>query len=561
MLASLRQTLTERLPSGLTEAADGRLQRTLKHYIGQVVRAHGTMNEQEILRETFDSMASWFRRNTGQLSPAFRKPSPPIIESAVAPDTGSAYAMVGGSGEAPLDGEQDPMVLFAQIRAARDRGDPFPATTATTSATAIAVPGRLPEPVETRKAAPMPMVPELKSIETRVKPRIADTPALQPKDFLQPQEDVIKYREAEYNLVLNSKDRNWLKNTKENRYNFSVMLDSASRPQGTGMQPTIQNRLRNIVRIEFVKALLPVEGLDTIMPRCYNTADRSCYSAPWNGFVSVLGMPSVTVVMDEEKDANTIGTNDTVNKSLAVCQYDATWRSDQLKSSKDMNRGYTLFFPKFMKAQRIYTPTPLANLQRMSFQLLNPEDQLLSTNPDSVSISQITIGGLIATAGLSCYEGDNKYLYIQTSEYFPMWSFSQTDRIKLGGLVFVDSDTPTQTAANSLISWLQRDEGHSIISIANGTPTTLADGANSCGYANYIIIQNRLDVDKKEGTCDPHLFTGGVLSEAELFEKFRDYPVGYEGAGVLNLSRQVQLVLRVITREYDPTTNLRPDNI
>ena len=545
MLASLRQTFGERLPTGLTEPADSRLQRTLKHYVGQVLRIHGNMNEQEILRETFDSMASWFRRNTEQLTR-------PVIEHAVSPDTASAMDMIGG----PMDGEQDPIVLFAKIRAARDGGDSFPAATATSI-----VGGRLPEPVETRKAQPMPIVTELKPIETRIKPRLpADNLALQPKDFLQPQEDVIKYREAEYNLVLNSKDRNWLKNTKENRYNFSVMLDSASRAQGTGMQPTIQNRLRNIVRIEFVKALLPVEGLDVVIPKIPGSS--SCTPEPENGFVSVLGMPSVTVVMDEEKDANTIGTSDAVNKSLAVCQYDATWRSDHFNTNKDLNRGYTLFIPKFMKAQRVYAPTPLANLQRMSFQLLNPEDQILSKAPDSVAIAQIIRGDDMA--GTSCYvtvTGTDSYIFLRTSVYFPLWSFSQTDRIKLGGLVFVDASSTTQAAGNALISWLQRDEGHVVVGIAHSlvaTPLTATDGANSDGYANFIIIRNRIVTNTSTGVSGLDPFTG---DDNTFFATVSDYPVGYEGAGALNLSRQVQLVLRVITREYDPTTNVRPDNV
>lgn len=547
MLASLRQTLGARLPAGLTDSADSRLQRTLKHYVGQVLRVQGTMNEQEILRETFDSMASWFRRNTEQLSPAMRRPSPAVE----APDVGSAFDTVGGSGEAPLDGEQDPLVLFAKIRAARD--DPF---------SAAPVGGRLPEPVETRKPQAAPALPELKPLETRIKPRLpADALALQPKDFLQPQEDVIKYREAEYNLVLNSKDRNWLKNTKENRYNFSVMLDSASRPQGTGMQPTIQNRLRNIVRIEFVKALLPVEGLDVVVPKAIDqNMWTQCYPVPQSGFVSVLGLPSVTVVMDEEKDANTIGTNDAVNKSLAVCQYDATWRSDQFHSTADLNRGYTLFFPKFMKAQRVYAPTPLANLQRMSFQLLNPEEQILSKTPDSVAITQVIRGDDIS--GNSCYARDDDYIFLRTTEYFPIWSFSQTDRIKVGGLVFADASSATQATGNAVISWLQRDEGHIVVGIANSvvaTPLEAIDGGNECGYANFIIIRNRMTTNTATGQCTLDPFS----SDDNTFfaNSFTPYPVGYEGAGVLNLSRQVQLVLRVITREYDPTTNVRPDNV
>jgi hypothetical protein len=38
------------------------------------------------------------------------------------------------------------------------------------------------------------------------------------------------------------------------------------------------------------------------------------------------------------------------------------------------------------------------------------------------------------------------------------------------------------------------------------------------------------------------------------------FPAAYQYGGVLNLSRQVQIVLRVICRELDPATNIRPDN-
>jgi len=47
--------------------------------------------------------------------------------------------------------------------------------------------------------------------------------------------------------------------------------------------------------------------------------------------------------------------------------------------------------------------------------------------------------------------------------------------------------------------------------------------------------------------------TFAVLSGLENF------PIN--GAGFLNLSRQVQLYLRVITREYDLITNVRSDNV
>ena len=262
MLASLRQTFMARLPQGLTDSADIRLQRTLQHYIKEVIRVQGTMNEQEILRETYGSMSQWFRRNTEHLVP----------EMVSAKSTPITSHMV------------------------------------------------------------------------------------QPKDFLQKQEDVVKYRETEYNLVINSKDRDWVNGKGQNRYNFSVQL-GGTRPQGTQLQTTITNMFRNITRIEFIKTVIPVEGLDLVTLQTCDPSSSPAVGAFDQGFYSALALPYVQVMMDEIV-GNNYGTNDTIDRSLAICQYDAAWRSECVSTGTLTNRGYTLFFPKFMKAQRVYAPAP-----------------------------------------------------------------------------------------------------------------------------------------------------------------------------------------------------------
>jgi hypothetical protein len=511
MLTSLRETIGGRMPSGrLSSSADTRLQRTLNHYVREVVRVSGTMDEREILRETFDSMASWFRRNTSQIE---NSTLAPVLTEQVS-----------------TDAEQDPIALFERIRA--QRGDPAPAPP-----TGL----RELQPIETRAAKPTPV---------------------QQKDVLQRQEDIIKYREVEYNVVLNSKDRDWLHSTGENRYNFSIQLDSGSRPQGSGLQATIQTRFRNIVRIEFVKAILPVEGLDVIAP--IDCTQEGSPTTPESAFYSVLALPYVNVVLDEIQ-GNNVGTNDTIDKSLAICQYDATWRSDIQHGRKNMNRGYTLFFPKFMKAQRVYAPTPLGNLQKMSFQILGPENQLLSKTPDSAAVKRIVFSNDVS--GSPCYQDDSgNYLYIETKEWFPMWAFSQLDRIKFDGLSFTSPSASIQSAGLSMFRWLQRIEGHAIVGTAytttagDGTPVISAD-FNECGYANWIIIRNRFTDPASTGACTLDYFTGSAVSEASLATELRDYPGAYQNGGMLNLSRQVQLVLRIITRELDSATNVRPDNV
>jgi hypothetical protein len=388
----------------------------------------------------------------------------------------------------------------------------------------------------------------------------------QPKDFIIRQEDVVKYREMEYNLVLNSKDRDWLNSTVENRYRFTVQLNGGFIPQGTGIQPTIQNRLRNIVRIEFIKAILPVEGLDVAVPRsCCTTSDST--PTPESAFLSSLALPYVQVLMDEFQGNNTVGTNETVDRALAICQYDSTWKSDQTHVVTT-NRGYTLFFPKLMKAQRVYTPTPLANLQSLSFHMLNPENLPLSTVPDSFAVDSIVYSHLPDTSG-SCYSdlvggtaATAQYLFIKMKKWFPLWAFSKMDRVTFNGLTFTSTTAAVQAGGETLNTWLEKPEGHIVVGIASDVSGDgLQDSANECGYANWIIIRNRFQ-DPTAGVCSRDLFASSSSLETALADQLAAYDTtGYQRGGALNLSRQVQVFLRVITREVDPASGVRPDNV
>jgi hypothetical protein len=548
MLASLRQTFNVRLPDGLTPQAEARLRRTVGHFRAQVTEKQGTLNEQEVLRLSYDSMVDWFRRNT-----QFVRPPPVEIERAVLPDSVPATG--------PFDGEVDPSVLFAQMIADRQAAmGPAPGSGG------MGVGGKTLldelQPLESSSSRQLPA--HLLGVETRVRPPAdlkmpvpietrTPPPAyerVQPKDFITRQEDVVKYREVESNLLLNSKDRDWLNQAKQNRYNFSIVLDGTSRPQGTGAQATILNRFRNIVRLEFIKAILPVESLDLVVP---------CTEAgPPSTFYSVLGLPFINVTLDEYT-GNNYGTDDSIDRSFAICQYDATWRSDQFQTNDNTSRGFTLFFPKFMKAQRVYAPTPLSSFTKLTFQLLDPENNLLSTAPDAYAVAKILFGS--ETTG-SCSDASGSYLFIQTKEFFPLWAYSQLDKIQFGGLTFTDASGTIQAGGSALIQWLQRDQGNIVVGVGYTTDgVTITDDGNADGYANVIIIRNRFGPpDPTTGVVTLLPFTPGG-DDTALATALAAYPASYQDGGVLNLNRQVQLVLRVVTRELDPTTNVRPDNV
>ena len=552
MLESLRDNFGKRLPAGLSPAADSRLQRTLGHYVREVIRVQGSLNEQEVLRETFDSMAGWFRRNTGAIRgsppvPAATPlpPPPPSFQAAVSPEPALSFAV-------PLE-EQDPIALFERIKATRAAaaGAPIP----TVSTPIPQLPAEL-QPLETRPVGPVTGLP----------PGFAGI--AQPKDFVQRQEDIVKYRETEYNLILNSKDRDWLAATTENRYRFTVQLDSVARPQGTGAQATITNRFRNIVRLEFIKAVIPVEGLEVAVPR---DCAAAAVSAPEQAPITALSLPFIQVML-EEHQANNYSTNPTADKSFAICQYDATWRSDATTGGSDYinSRGYTLFSPKFMKAQRVYAPAPLASLNKLSFELLNPENLTLSPAPDALRMARVIWGSDPDVSG-SCYDTSGsadvaEYLFIETTTWFSLWTFGRNDRVAFKDLTFTSATPSIQKAGEALNQWLERDEGHIVVGIGyyDASSGAFVDGWNDCGYANTVILRNRF-VDPTTGVCARYLWTGAAGTETTLADEMAAYnagaTAGYQRGGILNLSRQVQLFLRVITRDVDPGSSTRPDNV
>jgi hypothetical protein len=282
---------------------------------------------------------------------------------------------------------------------------------------------------------------------------------------------------------------------------------------------------------------------------------------PEQAFYSALALPFIQVIMDELQ-GNNVGTTDTVDRSLAVCQYDATWRTDHhtggggsSATTTPMNRGYTLFFPKFLKAQRIYSPTPLGSLQKMSFRLLNPENAVLSAQPDAVQIPRVVFGDQVTG---SCYaDAAGEYLFLETAAWFPLWAFSKLDRIQIRGLSFTGSTAAMQTAGDALIRWLEDSTGHVVVGIAHTNGAGVTDGANDCGYANWIIVRNRF-TDPTTGSCQRYLFTGSAVDEPIFETEFAGFA---NTGGALNLSRQVQLFLRIVTRELDHASIIRPDNV
>ena len=84
--------------------------------------------------------------------------------------------------------------------------------------------------------------------------------------------------------------------------------------------------------------------------------------------------------------------------------------------------------------------------------------------------------------------------------------------------------------------------------------STITDGPNIVGYANFIIIQARYkDPTTGSTLLEPFGTTFGATLNA--------FGIGLQSPiRLINLNKQLNLVFRIITREMDSLPQIRPDN-
>jgi hypothetical protein len=381
-----------------------------------------------------------------------------------------------------------------------------------------------------------------------------------PQDNIIRQDDILAYKENEYNLFIYSADRDWVINKSQNRYNFTVNFDPANNGPGQTFAPTATVKFKNITRIELVKTILPIEGIDILQKQEDDPSGNPISSTALS--VNVLSFPYLNVYIPE-LDTNGFGTDTFLNQAFASVQYDANWVSDTNMASKG---GYLAMIPKFLKCQKVYTPTPLSTLRKLTISIQRPDGCLVSDTQDTLDIANILSSYWIdgtstwTTTGTDYADANGLYLWINTGNWFSRFQVNQGDRIQMKGISFPQAYAGNEGAKNDLISFLERPEGHLVVQIAyQSGATAVTDGPNSVGYANYIIIRSRMadptkgstsvDTYGKLGTAANNTFLDTLSNTAN--------PVGR----LINLSHQTTLVFRVITRDLDPTTRLRPDNM
>ena len=211
--------------------------------------------------------------------------------------------------------------------------------------------------------------------------------------------------------------------------------------------------------------------------------------------------------------------------------------------------------PRYLKAQRIYQPTPLATLQKLSIQIERPDGNSLTSMLDTLDLLNIYLSDSITTSVYSTIAPNNSYIFIKTQTYFSRFFVGEGDRIQIRSY----SSAVKNTAQNDFDNYINNESGH--IDVGVGYITTfpaVVDSFNSSGYANVIIIRSRFG-DPTTGNFNRNYFSGDQALEQVLKDNLvSQSPIS--GSALLNTNRQSHFVLRLITREMDGSSNLRPDN-
>lgn len=396
-----------------------------------------------------------------------------------------------------------------------------------------------------------------------------------PQDLLIPENNVVSYREIESNLFLYSADRDWLRNNKENRYSFTVNFDPAANGQSFGPTLAAQQKFKNIVRIELVKVTLPGESLHVTVSRRRDVAiPDTTYQD------NVLNSPFITLRV-AELDNNNFGTDQFIDRSFGVLHYDSQWVSDQTTQT----RGFLGFLPKHLACQKVFYPTPLSTLQKLTIDLRLPNGELISISPDTFDVGGILapqlneiIGTMFPFLNAIKYtdtslrynmmipqnSGNPANFYINTAKFFSKFEMSTGDRIVIQGYTYADAvlnDPQHGQDLRGFCMWVNRPEGHIILDVAHhigfnpvNDVSNLADGYNEVGYANFIVIQARYQ-DPTSGSVALQPFGNDLGAVLNAYGASLQSPIR-----LMNLNKQTTVVFRVITREMDSLPQIRPNN-
>ena len=156
---------------------------------------------------------------------------------------------------------------------------------------------------------------------------------------------------------------------------------------------------------------------------------------------------------------------------------------------------------------------------------------------------------------------ENPYIFILTSNYFLFSAVSEGDTINLQGFSVTSSDSSGTYI--DFDNYINQQTGQTVVATGYVSGGNIYLGRNNAGYCNIIILRNRFnDAPTTGGTERTLVYFGGSLANEQAMATVLDAAgTTQTNCGLINMSRQTQFVLRVVTRDMDSASNIRPDNV
>lgn len=279
------------------------------------------------------------------------------------------------------------------------------------------------------------MVQNQQSMRT-MKSTFSDTDLAPRKDLLIPRNQ--KHVSIPRFLSLNSFDREWTRDTFRYKYTINLLNKDTD----------IMKKYKNIESIAVSKVIIPEE---VISANSVINKEKTAFNYEFS-----FAYPYLLLAVDEFTDVYD-GTNQFARRAFATLVYHRHYKAPN-------GRGYIILKP-IQEEKKIFYPTLLSTLPRLTLSLTKPNGDLFNKSKDNYKIFKID------------YEAFNpQYLKIVTDIYFDKNEFYAGDTCN-----FIEFTMPETSQYNrDLMMFINRHEGHEIKEIGC---------ANDWGYFKTFYIE------------------------------------------------------------------------
>lgn len=318
-------------------------------------------------------------------------------------------------------------------------------------------------------------------------------------------------------VIVNGFDRYWQQSPL--RYQYTVTVGSGG--NGDHLNKGLQGSYRNIHSLQVTRLVIPMEivpsytykGIQTSQPFVSGTIANAVKGSYRHA--ASLSFPYVMLTIDGFNDIYD-GTNGAARRAFCQLVYCNSYKAPN-------GRGFVILEP-MQKEKKIFTPSPLASLNRLNISILTPSGALFNNSTDDSLIHQIQ------------YETCNRqYIRIVVEKYFDMNDFYVGDSIVIQDFL---SSQPAALPGNSWVpdpiatydtlnTYINRSEGHEIVEI--GLP-------NNSGFFRSFCIMAPGTLDARVGNIV--LDAGCMAALVEMNLTNTPCPLVAFGGALLNMSLQ-----------------------